>query len=246
MWIIPTMGFVESLGYGIRIVSQEKATLTPYIVSVLCILMAPIAMALVNYIVAGRVLRVTGKSLRVFGRFNMQPDHIAKIFFWGDIACFMLQGAGGGLLAIANEAVAKTGNAVVLLGLSVQLMFFLTFMWILHRIYSEPSFGVQRVPSLRTIFWGLRLTVICLLVRNVFRLIEFASFPDGPAYTTEWAFYAFETLPIFISFVFYCVFHFGRLLECKSDDPHWIKEYRAMNPSQDKIGNELTPDSSDA
>jgi hypothetical protein len=40
----------------------------------------------------------------------------------------------------------------------------------------------------------------------------------------EWTFIAFETVPIFLAFVTYAVFHFGRLLDCNEANPRWVKQ----------------------
>jgi len=80
MYIIPSMGVVEIFGYALRIVTIEQKTLMPFIISSLFILVAPIALALVNYIVVGKLLIVSGKPIKIFGR-ELQPTRVAKIFF---------------------------------------------------------------------------------------------------------------------------------------------------------------------
>ena len=227
MYIIPAMGLMEMLGYATRIVVAKQETLNPYIASALFILLPPIALALVNYIVAGRMLRVANKAVRVIF-WEVSADRVAKVFFWTDVACFFLQASGSSLLAVGNVQVSNIGTAIVVLGLSIQFAFIVAYIWVLHRISTDPFFGLSEVQALKYVFVGLRITVFFLFVRNIYRIAEYATGFQGPIQTTEWTMYVFETLTIFLCFITYCVFHFGRLLQNGNPHPQWIVEYELI------------------
>jgi hypothetical protein len=53
-------------------------------------------------------------------------------------------------------------------------------------------------------------------IRSVYRTIENSQGYHGPLTTTEWLFYAFDTLPLFIAVAVYVPFWPGRFLEDKS------------------------------
>jgi len=125
------------------------------------------------------------------------------------------------------------GNGLVLFGLILQLILFFVFIWIIYQISTNPLFLLKDVPSLRRVFIGLKVTVGFLLVRNLYRIIEHGSGSSGPVRIREWTFYVFEAGPIIYAFVGYCVFHFGMLLQSKSETPQWIEEFKLIQ-SQSK------------
>jgi hypothetical protein len=229
MYIVPVTGCVEILGYALRIVTEQQVTLMPYVVSTLFILVAPIALALVNYIVVGKLLQVAGEPVRVLC-FNLQPKRITRIFFWSDVACFFFQCSGSGLLDSGNANMALYGNATTLLGLLIQLVFFLAFIWVIHCISTDEAYGLKYINALAQVFTGLRVTVGFLLIRNLYRIAENASGMDGPVHTREWTFFIFESVPILLAFGGYCIYHFGRLLESglKEGTPAWISDFEFL------------------
>ena len=125
----------------------------------------------------------------------------------------------------------QIGTAITLIGLAIQFVFFIAFIWVLHRICTDETFGLKDLPSLSKVFVGLRASILLLLIRNIYRIIEFATGPGGPVYAAEWSFYVFETVPILLACVVYCVFHFDRLLETKSAEPLWITEFDVSKSS---------------
>jgi hypothetical protein len=227
MYIVPATGLMEMIGFMVRIVliTAKEKTLMQYIMSALFILISPIALGLVNFIVVSKLLTVTGKPVRMLGRWIVQPHRIARTFFLVDLASFFLQGGGVGL---QFTALPDLGLAIVIIGLVMQLIFVFAFIWILHQISTDPSFGLSQVHSLKKVFLGLRLTVAMLLIRTLYRVIEYVTGFAGPIATREWTFYNFDTWPILLALLAYCVFHFGKLLECNGVRPAWIVEYEEL------------------
>jgi len=227
MYIVAATSAIESLGYGLRILATQEQALGPFIGSTLLLLMAPIALALVNYIVVARLVKAMGKPVPVCG-IALKPSQISKLFLTSDVVCFFVQAAGGGLLSIGTEDMNQVGTAVVLTGLAIQLSFFFAFCWIVYCLRTRDEFELKFIPSLRPVFTGLVITISLLLVRNVYRVVEFSSGISGYVAVNEWVFNIFETLPIFLAVVAYAMFHFGRLLECASKNPTWIAELEAL------------------
>ena len=218
-------GVVEALGYGLRAYCAAAPGLAVYITSTFMLLLGPITLALVNYRVVSILLAATGKKATFLGgRVSLSAKPIAKIFFISDVVCLFVQAGGGGLLAIADANANRVGTAIVLSGLAIQLVFFSGFTWILWQVATKHELGLTSVPSLRPVFSGLTGTIILLYIRNIFRVVEFASGSEGYAATHEWVFNVFETLPIFLALVLYAIYHFGKLLECRSDNPTWRAE----------------------
>lgn len=53
--------------------------------------------------------------------------------------------------------------------------------------------------SWRTVYWAIQWTSIGIMVRCIFRVIEFAQGYSGYLRTNEWAYYALDTLPLFLA-----------------------------------------------
>lgn len=235
MWIIVSMGIAEVIGYGLRIFASNKQDLTAFIVSTLCLLMAPIALALINYVVVARLVKEADMDVRIpkLG-WKLTPNRISKFFFIGDLLCFILQAAGGGLLAVGVEQLTDIGTVIVLFGLAIQLFFFTSFVWVIFAITRKNS-PLMKIDSLKLVFHGLAFTISMLYIRNIFRVIEFATGMESYVNKNEWTFYMFETFPIFLAFLAYAYWHFGRLLECKALSPLWVQQLQDLKANHIEI-----------
>lgn len=89
-----------------------KPTVAMYVNHQLFILLAPIALACVNYIVVGRLLRATGEHVGC-----LKPQHIARLFLASDVFTFIIQSTGGALQATAEGNKSKAVSEVQLQGL---------------------------------------------------------------------------------------------------------------------------------
>jgi hypothetical protein len=220
MWIIAVTLAIESLGYGLRILVIHHYTLITYIVSTLMLICAPVALAFVNYYVLGIILKQYGSKA-----FCLKPQWIAWLFLGSDILTFFIQASSSGLLTQSKPSMVSAGRAVMVFGLVLQLVFFAIFTWItLHVAFISPRFKLYRVRSVRSAFHGLWFTIGCLFIRNIYRTLEYSVKQKSYIVTHEWTFYAFEMSAIAICGVFYCVYHFGRVLPDKGS---WKLDFKA-------------------
>jgi len=240
MYIVFGTGCAEVLGYTMRVTAAQDASLGPYIGSSFFLLVSPIALALVNYLVIARLLHQVDKPVWMFR--TLQPQQIARFFVTSDFVCFFLQASGGGLLAVTNPSVNNIGIAIVLVGLAVQLIFFTGFTWITYRVATQDEYLLKFVPAVRPVFVGLAITIFFLYVRNVYRVVEFASGNSSYVDDNEWTFGVFETLPIFLAFVTYLTFHFGRLLDCNEAQPRWIEQLEAARQQEGEMKSKSNSD----
>ena len=86
MIILVLCAWFEAAGYGLRVLAAHDPTLLTFIFPTLFILLVPNAMALVNYIVAGRIMQFSGLNIAC-----LRPNWIARIFFISDVFSFGLQ-----------------------------------------------------------------------------------------------------------------------------------------------------------
>jgi hypothetical protein len=220
MWVIVFSGLFEAIGYIIRIVSINKNTLGVFIGSTALLIITPIALAFVNYLVFGIILKQYDRKL-IF----LRPKWIAGGFLTSDILAFVLQLGASGLLVSKDTKMQNIGRNIFIVGFVFQLIFFTCFIWLtLHATVVSPRFRLFRVKSLRMTFIGLWVTIGLIFARNIFRAVEYIVPSTSPVVTYEWPFYVFEFGPIALSMVGYCVFHFGKYLPA---DGAWVEHLKA-------------------
>mmetsp|Transcript_12906 Transcript_12906/g.17702 ORF Transcript_12906/g.17702 Transcript_12906/m.17702 type:complete len:302 (+) Transcript_12906:31-936(+) len=208
MYILPFCAAIEAAGYGTRLQSAENPELTPFIVSTLFILLAPIFLALINYTTVGKLIESTGRRI---GCIN--PSSISYWFFASDFAGLIIQGIGGSVLASATtQATFDLGANIILAGLSIQIFFFSVFTFMMFQSAYSSTFNLYARDDLKTAFNVLFSTTILIYVRNLFRLIEYASGHTSYITTHEWCFFTFESAPMFLVCLAYCIWPFGATL----------------------------------
>jgi hypothetical protein len=197
---------VEFIGYIFRAVARDKTDqLVPYILQSVLILVAPALFAASIYMTLGRLMRsIHGE------RHSLVPIRwLTKAFVLGDVFSFLIQSSGGGLLAAKNFN-PKTGQNIILGGLFVQIIMFGLFTVtaiVFHvRMRKWPS-GASMDPNSRwaRTMWMLYTTSALILVRSVFRVIEYITGKEGYLLTHEWTLYVFDAALMFGTMAVYAV-----------------------------------------
>ncbi|PTB46508.1 hypothetical protein M441DRAFT_63786 [Trichoderma asperellum CBS 433.97] len=195
----------EVLGFAGRAVSANQEpgcwTQPPYLVQTLFILLAPALFAASVYMTLGRIIEVVdGEKYAIIKR-----RWLTKIFVCGDIVCFLLLGGGGGMLASAktNKSAFDLGNNIIIGGLVLQLLWFGLFVVItllFHRrmMLSPTARSYQPDIKWRSYLHALYVASALIIVRNIFRLIEYCQGSNGYLMTTEVFVYCLDALPMFL------------------------------------------------
>ncbi|RAK96844.1 RTA1 domain-containing protein [Aspergillus ibericus CBS 121593] len=182
-------GFFQIIGYAARADAHFHTTSTTlYAVQTLLILLAPTLYAASIYMVLGRIITfLHAQHLSV-----IPVQWMTKIFVSGDILSFLLQGAGGGIMSHGSSNSLKIGQWVIVSGLCVQLLFFGAFLiasLTFHvRINHSPTVESKKTMhrhqkpwprDWRGLLGACYLVSGLILVRSVYRLIEFAQGNSG-------------------------------------------------------------------
>ncbi|KAK6203373.1 RTA1 like protein-domain-containing protein [Scheffersomyces amazonensis] len=176
--LFETVGFVGRL-----LSSHDVNNLSAYIMQSTCILLAPTLFAATIYMSFGELV----KTLRVDEKSLIKPKYLTKTFVTGDVLSFLLQGSGGGLYASGSSS---TGRILILAGLFVQIVFFVLFCIVeivfYYRVEKHPnniSTVTRQLPSKlrnwRTYSGMLFLVSILILIRSIYRTLEFIQGFDG-------------------------------------------------------------------
>ncbi|KAG8629588.1 hypothetical protein KVT40_003453 [Elsinoe batatas] len=191
----------ECVGYIFRIVCQPRTNaLIPFIIQSLLLLVAPALYAASIYMVLGRLIRhINGQSYSV-----VPVRWMTKIFVIGDVVSFMVQGGGGGLMASNNRSTANMGNNLIIAGLVIQIVlfsFFATTAVIFHlRIRKAPvKEQYDTGVNWQRLMWMLYAASILILVRSIFRLIEYVQGQEGYLLKSEWTLYVFDATLMFLA-----------------------------------------------
>ncbi|KAJ4298051.1 hypothetical protein N0V90_005950 [Kalmusia sp. IMI 367209] len=177
--------------------SREKTDkLMPYVIQNIFILVAPALFAASVYMVLGRLIR----SLRAESYSVVSVRWLTKIFVCGDIISFVVQGTGGGVMVTGNSM--KTGERIILGGLFVQIIIFGLFVVIaamFHaRLKRQPTqASLDRSSTWRSTMVMLYMVSALIMVRSIFRVVEYIMGSDGYPLRNEWTLYVFDAVLMF-------------------------------------------------
>lgn len=126
--------------------------------------------------------------------------------------------AGAGISSSSNGDPAadgsnqRVGRVLLIVGLAALVCVILFFLATLIYVSTSAIYRVQ-APALRPVYAGLYLTVALLLIRNIFRLIEFGQGWHGYIADHEVYFYIFDALMMLLWLLVMLPLHFGILLK---------------------------------
>ncbi|KAK0240529.1 RTA1 like protein-domain-containing protein [Armillaria nabsnona] len=200
-------GLMEGIGYIGRLMSHsDPKSLGPYVMQTLLLLVAPALFAAAIYVVLGRIIRMLHAE-----RFSLiRINWLTKFFVLGDVLSFLLQSGGGGLMASANDNnMMKIGQVVIIVGLVAQIIWFGGFVFVAgvfhYRMRNVPT--ITEKTNWRRFMFVLYAASNMILVRSVFRVIEFAQGNDGYFVRTEKWIYMFDALLMAQVIILFNVFH---------------------------------------
>lgn len=184
---------VEIIGYAGRAASYSMTgELAPYITQSIFLLLAPVLFAASLYMTLGRLIRrVQGDSCSI-----IPPGWLTKIFVFGDVFSFLVQGSGAGLMASGSASSMKNGENIVVAGLVLQILMFGLFV-LTGAIFNvrfrklAPTARQTDIPWQSTLYM-LYVTSAFIMLRNIFRVVEYASGQDKYPLQNEWLVYVFD------------------------------------------------------
>ncbi|KAJ5488130.1 RTA-like protein [Penicillium expansum] len=216
-------GIFQVIGYICRAASHDNFYGIPlYAMQSLFILLAPPLYAASIYMVLGRtVTYLQGEHLSL-----VPVKWMTKLFVAGDVLSFLMQCGGGGLMS-SGGSMRETGSNITVGGLVVQLLFFGFFVivtTVFHfRISRQPTSKSQsdrdhtrndgwKQRNWFTILIGLYIVSFLILVRSIFRLVEYKEGYDGYTMTHEVFMYVFDAVLMFFAMSVMNAYHPAEIL----------------------------------
>ncbi|KAK6811982.1 hypothetical protein RU639_012296 [Aspergillus parasiticus] len=216
----------EVAAYAIRAASvHQQDNIGLYATSSSLIVIAPVLVCASLYILIGRLIRSsagggratpssdteTKEPVRLFGRFS--PSWIPRVFVTSDVVSFLTQAAGSGI-ASSNNWVGKekdVGVGVLIAGLVLQLVTFGFFLVVV--VWFDRSFASGEVEEgVRSVLRGIYVAGAFIMVRLIYRVVEFCMGMDTYTWTHEWPLYVLEAVPMLIAMMVLGWYHPARWL----------------------------------
>lgn len=243
---------MEVIGFIARIAAAyDTSKLGSYIIQQMFILLPPVLFAASIYMVLARIIRATEGD-----KFSMiRPSRLTKTFVWGDVFAFYIQGGGGGLTAMGSKQTtskinfALMGQWIIIGGLALQMLIFgffcLTAFTFQKRYqkYLDTASSVPVWPEWKEMMHMLYGVSGLIMIRTIFRVVEFAAGTTNYLISHEWPIYIFDVVLMFGVLVLFFVYHPSRIQGLVAGDSNHMKVMsgEAVNPNTAgwKFGNEV-------
>ncbi|CAI7672468.1 unnamed protein product [Penicillium pancosmium] len=231
---------MEAIGYIARCISTQNVTeKSVYVLQFALVILAPVLMAACCYVLFGRIIfLVVPRESRTFKLCWVPPRFITPLFVGFDIVALFLQLVGAVMLSSVSagdtDAAQKLdrGKSIAQAGVIIQLVAFGMFSVAAVRFnFTSKRFAKsisERYESsgeksyiidglVRKKYWPALLrvvnfTTLLILVRSVYRLVEFTEGTTGYLNTHEWTLYVFDALVIYPCVALYVYWHPGKYL----------------------------------
>lgn len=180
--------------------------------------------------ILGRTIRaVHGEQYSI-----ISPRWLTRIFVLGDIFSFLIQASGAGILVKNGAGNGKSnndpqlGNHIIVGGLIFQIAIFGIFLLAVfmfnvrfanhkgknQRRHSEASRGA----SWQGMLYMLYVTSSCILIRNIFRTVQYIMRQGGYLLTHEWAVYVFDGALMLLTMVCFLIRYPSHLDRMEDED----------------------------
>ncbi|KAL2672696.1 hypothetical protein Neosp_013410 [[Neocosmospora] mangrovei] len=207
----------EAIGYAGRAISAKQTpdwAVMPYAMQSLLLLLGPTMLAASIYMTLGRLIVFLDADF-----YSLVPiQNLTKVFVIGDVLSFLAQSGGGGMLSQAKTAGdQKRGQNIIIFGLAIQLYFFGFFITVLHVFHRRINKSPTRKSLSVTTPWKRLIFVLyaasgLIMVRSIFRIVEYITGSKGPLQSTEIYIYVFDAALMCITTALFNVFHPGRVI----------------------------------
>ncbi|KAF9257987.1 RTA1-domain-containing protein [Marasmius fiardii PR-910] len=222
---------MEGIGYIGRVLSHhDTKALVPYMMQSVLLLVAPALFAVSIYVILGRLIVKLEAQRHSLVRVNW----LTKIFVTVDVFSSLVLSSGAGITVKGNGSSMDLGKNIILAGLFVQIIGFGIFIIvavIFHlRMNKFPTAAASQykfesrhglirrlVLGPEEVSWTEMLLVLYLacsliMIRSIFRVVEYAQGFDGFLWRNEVWLLVFDALLMFIAAAIFHPYHPSKFL----------------------------------
>ncbi|KAF2004310.1 RTA1 like protein [Amniculicola lignicola CBS 123094] len=210
IWVL-VGAILEVTGYAARIGSHYQESTwppaasawPPFIMQGVFLLVAPLFLAATVYMMLGRTIILAGGAEVSI----IKPIWCTRLFVGADVATLVIQGNGAGIMGTMQLELALAGEKIVIAGLALQVATFIVFLIIAGDFHIRMNKKTQSTTAYgqstewRKMLWILYTLSSLILLRCVFRLIEYSMGNNSYLIAHEWTLYVFDTTPMFLVLV---------------------------------------------
>lgn len=176
------------------------------------ILVAPALYAASIYMVLGRIIRSLGAERLSF----IPVKWLTKIFVMGDIASFTMQAGGGGVQSAGTIDMFNIGEKLIIIGLFVQIVMFGIFVITTVNFHNRLNHWPTPAAIRNVVRWKRHLFVLyatssLILVRSVFRVVEYLQGNGGYLISHEIFLYIFDAVLMAVTMLIFGIWYIGDL-----------------------------------
>lgn len=182
----------------------------PFAIQNVFILLGPVLFAASVYMTLGRIVSATGAKHN-----SLIPIRwLTKTFVAGDILSFVVQGGAAGLMVTGSNA--GIGQDIEMVGLLIQVIMFaffvVTTLVFQIRTQRDPRFeSGGGLISWKRHLYLLYAVSLLIMIRSIFRVVEYGMGTDGYPLTHEWTLYIFDSLLMWSVMVSWLIWYPGEL-----------------------------------
>lgn len=220
-------GIFQTIGYCGRIWSHfDPLTIGGFVMQAILILVAPALFAASIYMILGRLIRALGAE-----HLSLIPvKWVTKVFVTGDVIAFGLQAGGGGIQSAGTLDLYELGEKIIIAGLFVQIAifgFFVVTAFLFHSRMIKTSYAEMNHGAIawRRHLWVLYVTSALILIRSIFRIVEYLQGNNGYLISHEVFIYVMDALLMAIVMAIFAVWYIDDLqpkrhmdLACESSE----------------------------
>ncbi|KAF6840751.1 rta1 domain-containing protein [Colletotrichum musicola] len=213
---VPIGASFEVIGYAMRCYStQAHQNIGVFATSTSLIVLAPLFVAAGNYLLIGRLIRAVLPPSR--HRILKVPARLlTRIYVTFDIVCLCVQSSGTSLSSGQGWVgpISDIGIKILIAGLALQVVAFSTYLCILVRYHRlSRALAVPEAPAgWFNVLKAVYISSFLILIRCIYRMVEFTEGPEGYTMTHEWVFWVFEGLLMVFAITIFCIWHPSKYL----------------------------------
>ncbi|KAH6953919.1 RTA1 like protein-domain-containing protein [Ilyonectria sp. MPI-CAGE-AT-0026] len=196
-----------AIGRAISHTQTPNWTLVPYLIQTLLLLVAPALFAASIYMELSRIIILADGENHAL----IKKKWLTKIFVVGDVISFFVQGGGGGIQSSGTESSLNTGKYIIVAGLFVQILFFGCFIAVAVHFYlamkKVPTSRAQSNTPWRKHLMALFIASALIMVRSLFRVIEYLQGFSGYLLSHEIYLYIFDAVLMLVVMALFNVLH---------------------------------------
>ncbi|KAI9147243.1 Protein RTM1 [Paramyrothecium foliicola] len=205
-------GLMEAVGFATRALCTDRTDeLALFAVQFILILVAPALFAASVYMALSRLMR----KLKAESQPIISARWLTRLFVFGDVLSFIIQ-LGGGAIATNPDSDPQVAKWTILVGLVLQIAFFAFFIvtaLIFHKRMTtwQPLNSLDGNVNWVAVLYMLYAVSGLVMMRSIFRVIEYAMGMDSYLFKNEWPIYVFDAAFMLIAAMIWGLFHPGEL-----------------------------------